>query len=408
MNGNDIAVTGKRLAAAALTLFFLFAFLQPAYAAVAVPEYKDEYGYVADFADVIKGDTINYINEANVALTEACGAEIIVVTVDFLGGAEIEDYAYSLFNEWQIGSAEKDNGVLLLLVIGEENYYALQGAGLEKQFSSSMLDEYLYDFLEEDFAAGDYDAGVRKFFNASLERLERIYGVTLQGNASQPGSTGSTGSTGANDRGSSGYTPPNPAYQPPVYRSGPRINWALIIVIVIIIAFYLFSRRPRYPRTYGHRPYMGGGRTIFRPIIFGGRRSFHYRPPVGMPPPRPVRSPGTKGGPKPPAGGSSGGSGSSGGGFGGFSGRTGGGGSSRGGGAGRSSGGFGGFGGFGGLGGGSKPSSGSSGRSSGSFGGGRSSGGFGGFGGGGRSSGGFGGGRSGGGGSSRGGGAGRR
>jgi uncharacterized protein len=396
MKQKPVVFTGKRLAALALALMALLAFgsvlSPPAYGAADIPEYKAEYGYAADFADVLEKDTIDYINGANTALTEACGAEIIVVTVDFLDGAEIEDYTYSLFNAWEIGSADRDNGLLLLLVIGEENYYALQGEGLETQFSSSLLDDYLYDFLENDFAAGDYDAGVRKFFDASLERLERIYGVTLEGNAGSGGSGG-------------GAVPVNPDYRPPA-RSGLGIGGWLLVPIILFVLVFALSLRHRYPRRYHgpYDPYYGGGRTIFRPFIFGGRRPHHhYHPPLGGRPPRPVRSPRGFGGPRGPGPGGPGpgpggpgpGSGrpGSGGGFGGggFSGRSGGGGSSRGGGAGRSSGGFGGF--SGGAGG----SSGGAGRSSGGAG--RSSGGFGG--------GGFGG-RSGGGGSSRGGGAGRR
>ena len=113
--------------ALSIMLLFTLCFTQAALAGD-LPSYKQEYGYVADFADVVNADTIAYINQSNEALSEACGAEIIVVTVDFLNGAKIDDYAYRLFNEWQIGSAEQNNGLLLLLVIGEDNYYALQGA----------------------------------------------------------------------------------------------------------------------------------------------------------------------------------------------------------------------------------------------------------------------------------------
>jgi len=367
------------LTAAAAAMLLLPAFCAPVFGAAAIPEYKDEYGYVADLADVLTADTIYTINEANLVLTKATGAEIIIVTVDFLNGAKIEDYAYRLFNQWKIGSAEKDNGLLLLLVIGEDNYYALQGKGLESQFSSSLLDEYLNDYLEADFDAGRYDAGVRRFFDASLERLERIYGVTVKsdlypGGGAQPGVIGD----------GAGPSTPRQTGLGTLIGNIMRFIFGSAFIVLFLVLFIIrrLLRGPRFFRPFGYkRP-----RRVFRPIIFGGfgfrRPRRHYHPPVGKPYPKPVRSPVVSRGLKPPGAGLPG--------AGKPAGRIGGGGMSRGGGAGRSSG-------FGGLSGGGSSRSGgfSSGSRGGSFGGGSRGGSFGG-------------GRSGGGGMSRGGGAGRR
>ncbi|MCL2165794.1 MAG: TPM domain-containing protein, partial [Clostridiales bacterium] len=73
-----------------MLLLFLFQLCGYLYGAEGVPAYNPDYGYVADFADVLREDTIRYINRANQTLSDLSGAEIIVVTVDFLDGAEIE------------------------------------------------------------------------------------------------------------------------------------------------------------------------------------------------------------------------------------------------------------------------------------------------------------------------------
>ena len=56
--------------------------------------------YVADYANVLQQDTKDDIVEKNAVLYEQTGAQIVVVTVDFLDGMAIEDYALELFNEW--------------------------------------------------------------------------------------------------------------------------------------------------------------------------------------------------------------------------------------------------------------------------------------------------------------------
>lgn len=323
-------------------LLLLCVLTLPALAAT-IPEPTDVF-YAADYANVLSQNTIDYIVSQNDALCAKTGAQIVIATVDFLGGEDIENYAYQMFNDWGIGSAEKNNGVLILLAIGEENYWAVQGKGLESSLSSNRLGDLLYNYLEEDFAAGDYDAGVRKVFDAVYSELESIYGSVPQTNQQNQGSTNEYYQN--NSQGD---------YDDGVYYGGFWGFFNAIPIFIVIVVLILVFTSPF--RRIGRGYY--GGRPIFRPFgwfLWGNsHRHHHHGPPPGFGPP-----PGGNDNPFDPGP------------------RKGGGGSSRGGGAGR-----GGFGGFGG----------------GGFGGG----GFGGFKGGG--GGGF---RGGGGGGSRGGGAGRR
>ena len=178
--------------------------------------------YVADYADVITADTEQYIIEKNADLEQLCGGQIVVAAVDFLDGMDIEDYAYKLFSDWEIGDADKKNGVLLLLAIGEENYWCMQGKGLENSLTSGDIDDILWNYLEEDFAAGDYDAGVRSVFDALYDRIADIYGMSGQG----------TGSSGANGN-ESGYTAAADSFK--------KILKIVIIITLIIVVLFIIS-----------------------------------------------------------------------------------------------------------------------------------------------------------------------
>lgn len=347
----------------------------PAYAAKTLTP-TDAF-YVNDYADVLNTDTIKYIADRSGALAYSTGAEIVVVTVDFLDGTPIDKYATNLFNDWALGDKTKNNGLLILLAIGEDDYYVTVGDGLNKYVSSSIVKEYLNDYLEDDFAAGNYDAGVRKVYDKFLTKLETIYGEAA---AAPPVNNSYTTTPNTSSQNSS---------------SGSIFVTILIILLVIVVINMIIgliissiSRLFRSP---------GGSTVYYQPVRprwyspfwhWGGYHRPRRSPYYGPPPPPPHRG-GThynSGGPRPggsakppPPTSNNGGS---------FWGRSSssGGGHSSGSGAGRSSGSF-----FGGSSGGS------------SFGGGRSSGGSS-FGGGGRSSGGgsFGGGRSSGGGGGRG------
>ena len=155
----------KRICAMLALLAALCLAALPVGAVVAVP---DPFSYAADYANVLSEDTESYINEQNDSLYSKTGVQIAVVTVEFLDGQDIEDYAYYLFNEWCIGSAEYNNGALILLATAEENYYMLLGYGLDRAISAGQLQRILDDDMEPDFAVGNYDAAVKKSFDSLL------------------------------------------------------------------------------------------------------------------------------------------------------------------------------------------------------------------------------------------------
>lgn len=198
----------------------LFVFLFPigAMAVVEAPESV----YVGDYANVLTEQTEQYIIAQNQTLSELTGAQIVVVTVDFLDGMEIEDYAYTIFNAWGIGDAEQNNGLLLLLAIGEENYYAMQGKGLEGVLSSGTLGDYLYLYLEDDFARGDYDTGVYRVFDAFLEWFAVYYDIAAF---------------------SSDSVIANAAEAEQTEQSSSSLWLIVIVVLVIILLISLYNRR---------------------------------------------------------------------------------------------------------------------------------------------------------------------
>ncbi len=135
--------------------------------------------YYLDNANVLSEQLEGEIFFSNKLLYDACGAQIVVVTVDSTGREAIDDYAYDLFNSWGIGDVSKNNGFLVLLAIEDDDYYALPGSGLDSRFSAGTIKSYYDKYLESDFAAKRYEAGVKKFFEAVFERIADTYGVDV-------------------------------------------------------------------------------------------------------------------------------------------------------------------------------------------------------------------------------------
>ena len=134
-----------------------------------------------DYARKLSSDTKEYIMNMNIELQKKTGAQIVVVTVQSLGGQSIEEYATELFRKFGIGDKEKNNGVLLLCSTGDRLFRIEVGYGLEGRLTDGktgrIQDEYIIPYLKEN----DYDGGIRNGFTAILNEVASEYGVTISG-----------------------------------------------------------------------------------------------------------------------------------------------------------------------------------------------------------------------------------
>jgi uncharacterized protein len=310
----------KKILAAILAVLSFTLIAEPA---LAINVVQPTGYYASDFASVLSGEAKNHIEVNAKALDNATGAQIVFVTLRTVQPYTTEDYANALFGSWKIGDAQKNNGILVLLAISDQDYYTLEGTGLERNLPPSDLSAMWNEYLEPDFAKGSYSAGAVKYFDALFERLVKIYGVNLTLDTTSQAPYYGSGSSAPNAGNSSNNAYDRSNAYGNTSRGGDDFfsfgNILIAIGIVVVVLSIFGGTRGGcgcLPGLFGG--WLGG-------MMFGGRR----RPP----------GPGPWGGGG--FGGPFGGGPFGGGGFGGGGGR------SRGSGGGRSGGGFGGFGGGG-------------------------------------------------------------
>lgn len=131
--------------------------------------------YVNDYANVLDTDTEQEIIDSNGTLENQCnGAQVVVVTVNYLDGMSSDEYAMQLFNDWGIGSSSENNGVLILLAISENKYYIQYGRGLNDTDFEDVISGNI-DTFESEFDAKMYDDAVDTLFNNILDWFENYY-----------------------------------------------------------------------------------------------------------------------------------------------------------------------------------------------------------------------------------------
>jgi uncharacterized protein len=278
----------KKLSAAFIAVL-VTVFMAALPAMASVPNHT-EYFYVNDFANVLSADTRNHIVSVNDDLHARTGAQVVITTVNFLNGADIEDYSLAMFNGWGIGS-DKNNGLLLLLAIGENDFMIQRGLDLDRKLAADTILDVLDDFFIRYFDAEEYDKAVRLTFDELVSRIDRLYA-----------DSSATGTVAPNQpAGSAGYSGSAPVAQAPLtslidgFWSVIRfIVIAVIVIAVISIVLGMsFAGRRRYyggpmaPRRRGWGGFFWGygmGRAM-RPHHHHHHRPHTHKPP--SPGPRP-------------------------------------------------------------------------------------------------------------------------
>ena len=125
--------------------------------AQAEPSLPGYVGYVNDFANVLSPQAEQVITGIAREVKAKTGAEIAVVTVSTIDGADIEVYSVDLFMAWGIGEKGLDNGVLLLVAFDDRQLWIKPGYGLEGAIPDAEAHRIYRDILQPGFRSGQYD-----------------------------------------------------------------------------------------------------------------------------------------------------------------------------------------------------------------------------------------------------------
>jgi uncharacterized protein len=154
----------------AIRVLFISAALVPAIALAYTSPGKPT-GFVNDFAQVIPDDQQRALEQKLAALEQQTRAELAIVTIPSLGGDTIEDFAVRLFEEWQIGKKQQDNGVLLLVALEDREMRIEVGYGLEGDLTDAQSFQIIDRILKPAFRSADYAGGLSAAADAIGEIL---------------------------------------------------------------------------------------------------------------------------------------------------------------------------------------------------------------------------------------------
>ena len=149
-------------------------------------QYPRPKAWVSDFANVISPGEESKINAIAAEVKQKTGAEIAVLTVRNLNGADIESFAGALFKEWGIGQRGRDNGVLLVVAVEDRRMRIEVGYGLEPILPDGMAGEVRDQYMAPDLRKNNYGAGLLRGTIAIAGIIANDAGVMITGVERRP------------------------------------------------------------------------------------------------------------------------------------------------------------------------------------------------------------------------------
>lgn len=135
-----------------LSLFFLSSIF-----ALSVPNLTSP---IVDNANLISDGVEQNINNQLEDLSDSTGIQLAVLTIPTLEGEVLESYSMKVAETWELGSAEKDTGVLLLIALEERSIRIEVGYGLEGVLTDTKCGLIIRNVIAPEFRNGNYQAGI--------------------------------------------------------------------------------------------------------------------------------------------------------------------------------------------------------------------------------------------------------
>lgn len=128
-------------------------------------------GFVNDFAGIFTSEQKQNLETKLSAYEKQSTNEVSVVTVKSLGGDYIENYTEKLFKDFGIGKKDKNNGLLLLIVLEDREMRIEIGYGLEGDLTDAESASIIRNVLTPAFQKEDYYGGVNTAIDLIINKL---------------------------------------------------------------------------------------------------------------------------------------------------------------------------------------------------------------------------------------------
>jgi len=169
-------------------LFFGFTLCVIAAIAQDFPERSNT--LVTDYTNTLNPADKQRLETKLVAFNDSTSTQIAVVILKSTGNYDINDYGVQLLRKWGIGQKDKNNGVLVLVAIGDRRMSIQTGYGAEGALPDIVTQDIIQNDLKPHFKQGDYYGGLDAGTNSIIKAMKGEYKASKKQKQSNGGPAG--------------------------------------------------------------------------------------------------------------------------------------------------------------------------------------------------------------------------
>ncbi|MCX2495758.1 TPM domain-containing protein [Pedobacter sp. PF22-3] len=165
------------------SLLFTFAFAQD------FPEKPST--LVNDYANVLSADQKQALENKLGTFNDSSSTQIAVAILKSIGDYDINEYAVELGRKWGVGQNGKNNGIMIVVAVGDRKISIQTGYGLEGALPDIYAKRIIDNDIKPNFRAGNYYAGLDEATTSIIKYTRGEYKNDNPKASSKKGGSGS-------------------------------------------------------------------------------------------------------------------------------------------------------------------------------------------------------------------------
>lgn len=146
---------------------------------------------VNDYANVLSADQKQALENKLVTFNDSSSTQIAVAILKSIGDYDINEYAVELGRKWGVGQNGKNNGIMIVVAVGDRKISIQTGYGLEGALPDIYAKRIIDNDIKPNFRAGNYYAGLDEATTSIIKYTRGEYKNDNPKASSKKGGSGS-------------------------------------------------------------------------------------------------------------------------------------------------------------------------------------------------------------------------
>lgn len=130
---------------------------------------------VNDYTNTLSASQLAQLEEKLVAFADSSSTQIAIAVLKSVGDYDINEYALELGRKWGVGQAGKNNGIMILVALGDRKISIQTGYGLEGVLPDIYAKRIIENNIKPYFKSGDYFSGLEAGTDAIIKYTRGEY-----------------------------------------------------------------------------------------------------------------------------------------------------------------------------------------------------------------------------------------